>query len=65
MTIPSKYAVGDAVIVLIGYEWHKAIVRWVGGWSHSSGNHYPVYRVEFDDGGEVYCGNNSIEKDPL
>ena len=60
MDEPAKCQVGDKVKVMIGSIWHPCTVVKVGRWSHSSSNSFPVYTVEFTDGSQINCGNNSI-----
>jgi hypothetical protein len=65
MKTPAKAAVGDRVMVSMlvpgpRWGWLLAEVMEVFWWSHSSGNEYPAFKVRFQDGDEMTCGNNSI-----
>jgi hypothetical protein len=57
--VPAKHAECDRVRVLVGREWHPAVVVLVGRWGHWSGQTWPVYTVRFANGVQMACGNNS------
>lgn len=61
MKVPAKAIKGQRCKVLIGRTWHPCTVVDVWWWDHHSGDSFPAYRIQFDDGAVIQCGNNSLK----